>query len=138
MIGRLWRARRDRRRYLANLEPWLLRAARDVVFDGITRAQASPSGRAFVGVEDVIDQVRRDLRDQTILGAMLEARRRQRTFQDSVHDAVQEGKHLGEIAEIPTWAAAAALRAHLERPRPDPLPLDTDAYDVVDEPPTAP
>ncbi|MFE0098793.1 hypothetical protein [Streptomyces sp. NPDC059009] len=96
------RQRRAWRGYLADLEPWLSHAAHHVVVRALVEAQTARSGRAFVGVQDVIDEAR---------GAAKHVEQR-----------------AGHGSETVAWVAAATLRRSLERAR-GPLPLDTDAYD---------
>lgn len=133
MAGRLrrayrgWRRRRERRGHLAALESWLIVAAHKAVVHGVVDAQGSPSGRAFVGVRDVLAQVRRDLNQQATLGALLSVRSRGDSLDDALDEA-REDEQRADNLEIPAWTAAAALRRHLEKRR---LPIDTDAYDPV-------
>lgn len=141
MVGRLslrrayreWHRRREWHRHLGSLEPWLIAAARKAVFHGVVEAQGSPSGRAFVGVRDVLAQVRRDPHQQAALGALLSARSPGATLDDALDEARADERRADNL-EIPAWTAAAALRRYLEMRQ---LPIDTDAYDPVHERPDA-
>ncbi|MEU6476643.1 hypothetical protein ABZ858_07080 [Streptomyces sp. NPDC047017] len=132
MLGRLrrahreWRRRGERRRRLAALESWLIAAARKKVVDAMADAHGTASGRGFVAVADVLAQVRRDLRDQALLGAALSERGRRRGW-DEVHERAGEDRQRAAELEIPAWTAAAAVRWQLDNRRD--LPVDTDAYD---------
>ena len=120
-----WHWRREWRRHLASLEPWLDAATYRALVYGMLNAQGSPSGRAFVGVQDVLAEARQDLRKQAALLPLLSAKSRGDSSGNAL-DKAREDTHRADTLEIPAWTAAAALRRRLEKRK---LPIDTDAYD---------
>ncbi|AIA08553.1 hypothetical protein DC74_8149 [Streptomyces noursei] len=122
---REWRRRRAWHRYVDMVEPVLLIGARRALIPGLYEAQSSPTGRGFVSVRSVIDEVRTYMRMAAIREAFDEANGPDRRLEAAT------GRGPDDLDALPAWMAAAALRHVLDRraQRNAALPIDSDAYD---------